>query len=274
MQQPRRHVGARAHVARLFLRPHDLAQVRVARHLVEDLLLRERSSAAQYFQPVEFTRETVPADDGEQVRLHLDGEQVAATPYRGEIAANTMYTASIGRNQEKHGDSFAGRTAHAVVDSVRVYDTALTRQQLEDDPAERAVLALDFETEQQNGEFLDYGSSNFVVNGLVNADRTPQPELAQLAYSHAPVRFEGTGEPGEFRVHNRNHTLTTEAYDLTWRLVEGGRDRVRGGDVTLHAEQSVRRRACAVCDRHLVALVGEGAGDREADSSVSSSDEH
>ena len=125
---------------------------------------------------------------------------MAATPYRGEIAANTMYTASIGRNQEKHGDSFAGRTAHAVVDSVRVYDTALTRQQLEDDPAERAVLALDFETEQQNGEFLDYGSSNFVVNGLVNADRTPQPELAQLAYSHAPVRFEGTGEPGEFRV--------------------------------------------------------------------------
>lgn len=166
--------------------------------------------------------------DGEQVRLHLDGEQVAATPYRGEIAANTMYTASIGRNQEKHGDSFAGRTAHAVVDSVRVYDTALTRQQLEDDPAERAVLALDFETEQQNGEFLDYGSSNFVVNGLVNADRTPQPELAQLAYSHAPVRFEGTGEPGEFRVHNRNHTLTTEAYDLTWRLVEGGRDIASG----------------------------------------------
>ncbi|MFJ3445578.1 glycosyltransferase family 2 protein [Streptomyces sp. NPDC086081] len=38
-----------------------------------DLLLRERSSAAQYFQPVEFTRETVPAGDGEQVRLVLRG---------------------------------------------------------------------------------------------------------------------------------------------------------------------------------------------------------
>jgi glycosyltransferase involved in cell wall biosynthesis len=36
-----------------------------------DLLLRERSSAAQYFQPVEFTRETVPAGDGEEVRLVL-----------------------------------------------------------------------------------------------------------------------------------------------------------------------------------------------------------
>ncbi|CAL9281208.1 glycosyltransferase family 2 protein [Streptomyces sp. SudanB52_2052] len=36
-----------------------------------DLLLRERSSAAQYFQPVEFSRETVPVGDGEEVRLVL-----------------------------------------------------------------------------------------------------------------------------------------------------------------------------------------------------------
>ncbi|WDV56376.1 glycosyltransferase family A protein [Streptomyces coeruleorubidus] len=36
-----------------------------------DLLLRERSSAAQYFQPVRFTRETVPVGDGGEVRLVL-----------------------------------------------------------------------------------------------------------------------------------------------------------------------------------------------------------
>ncbi|MFG2810086.1 glycosyltransferase family 2 protein [Streptomyces massasporeus] len=38
-----------------------------------DLLLRERTSAAQYFQAVEFTRETVPVGDGEEVRLVLRG---------------------------------------------------------------------------------------------------------------------------------------------------------------------------------------------------------
>ncbi|MFJ6551010.1 glycosyltransferase family 2 protein [Streptomyces luteogriseus] len=38
-----------------------------------DLLLRERTSAAQYFQPVEFTHETVPVGDGEEVRLVLRG---------------------------------------------------------------------------------------------------------------------------------------------------------------------------------------------------------
>ncbi|WP_406180990.1 glycosyltransferase family 2 protein [Streptomyces canus] len=37
-----------------------------------DLLLRKRASSAQYFQPVEFTRETVPGEDG-RVRLVLRG---------------------------------------------------------------------------------------------------------------------------------------------------------------------------------------------------------
>ncbi|WSQ07240.1 glycosyltransferase [Streptomyces sp. NBC_01231] len=36
-----------------------------------DLLVRERASSAQYFQPVEFTREIVPVEDGEGVRLVL-----------------------------------------------------------------------------------------------------------------------------------------------------------------------------------------------------------
>ncbi|WP_406005332.1 glycosyltransferase family 2 protein [Streptomyces sp. NBC_00637] len=38
---------------------------------VPDLLLRERASSAQYFQPVGVVRETVPAGDGSQVRLVL-----------------------------------------------------------------------------------------------------------------------------------------------------------------------------------------------------------
>ncbi|MBF6507809.1 DUF4981 domain-containing protein [Nocardia farcinica] len=186
-------------------------------------------------------RAAVPADwwgnwhritgtyDGSEVRLHVDGVEVASTPYSGEIAHNTGYTASIGRNQEKHGDAFAGRTAHAVVDSARIYDTALTPAEIAEDPAERAVLALDFDTEEQRGEFLDYGATNFLANGVINADRTPQPELAQMAYSHAPIRFEDTGEPGRFAVRNLNHTLSTSAYDLSWRLVEGGAEIASGG---------------------------------------------
>ncbi|WP_406439763.1 glycosyltransferase [Streptomyces sp. NBC_01613] len=38
-----------------------------------DLLVRERSSGAQYFQPIELTREIVPVEDSGQVRLVLRG---------------------------------------------------------------------------------------------------------------------------------------------------------------------------------------------------------
>lgn len=38
-----------------------------------DFLVRERSTAAQFFQPVELTRETLPADEDDQVRLVLRG---------------------------------------------------------------------------------------------------------------------------------------------------------------------------------------------------------
>ncbi|WP_030247748.1 glycosyltransferase family 2 protein [Streptomyces sp. NRRL S-455] len=40
-------------------------------HATADLLLRERASSAQHFQPVKFTRETVPVGDGDRVRLVL-----------------------------------------------------------------------------------------------------------------------------------------------------------------------------------------------------------
>ncbi|GGL63485.1 hypothetical protein GCM10010129_04010 [Streptomyces fumigatiscleroticus] len=51
-----------------------------------DLLLRERSSSAQHFQPVGVTRETVPAGDGEHVRLVLRATATAdpaALPHDG-----------------------------------------------------------------------------------------------------------------------------------------------------------------------------------------------
>lgn len=60
--------------------PHDVAEavrwlgtdiVRRFDRAAPDLLLRERASSAQYFQPVDVVRETVPAGDGSRVRLVL-----------------------------------------------------------------------------------------------------------------------------------------------------------------------------------------------------------
>ncbi|MFE1249277.1 glycosyltransferase family 2 protein [Streptomyces sp. NPDC058735] len=56
-----------------------------------DLLLRERSTAAQYFQPVALTRETVPAGDG-QVRLVL---RAAAEVDPADLPADGVWDAVV-----------------------------------------------------------------------------------------------------------------------------------------------------------------------------------
>ncbi|MFF7791052.1 glycosyltransferase [Streptomyces sp. NPDC007991] len=57
-----------------------------------DLLLRERSSAAQFFQPVRFTRETVPVGDGEEVRLVL---RATATVDPAELPGDGVWDALV-----------------------------------------------------------------------------------------------------------------------------------------------------------------------------------
>ncbi|GAA4789336.1 glycosyltransferase family 2 protein [Streptomyces ziwulingensis] len=57
-----------------------------------DLLLRERSSAAQHFQPVRFTRETLPAGDGDGTRLTL---RASATVDPGTLPGTGVWDAVV-----------------------------------------------------------------------------------------------------------------------------------------------------------------------------------
>lgn len=120
-----------------------------------DLLLRERASSAQYFQPVEFTRETVPAEDG-RVRLVLRGT-VAVDPATaadgGPLGAglwDVFVRVKLGgwTKQSRLGpDSLKGRTAaDAGVAGGRVVLPYWT--------AKQGTLALDVDTA---GERLELG---------------------------------------------------------------------------------------------------------------------
>ena len=74
------------------------------------------------------------------------------------------------------------------------------------------------------GEVVHDGS--FVCDGLVLADGTPSPALADVAAVFAPVvmRVEG----GELVVHNRYHALTSEHLRLHWCLEHGGVEQASG----------------------------------------------
>lgn len=163
--------------------------------------------------------------DGSALRLYVDGQLRGERAHSGDVDW-TEWPVNVGRNAEKHGDGWPGRTGNGSVDDIRVYDRALTPAELATgaDPVSDALLALDFDDFAERGDYLAYGSSPFLLNGVVSADRTPQPELAQMKYSHAWLRFADVdAAAGRFRVHNDYRFTDTAGIEVRWSLVEGSR---------------------------------------------------
>ncbi|MFB9906644.1 glycoside hydrolase family 2 TIM barrel-domain containing protein [Allokutzneria oryzae] len=157
--------------------------------------------------------------DGSVLRLYLNGEQVGETAWSGRID-NTAFPVNIGRNPELHQD-FNGRMAHGVLDDVRIYDRALTPEQLAADPTGQAVLALDFDRLEDRGRYSSYGAHQSGADGLVNTNRTLQPETAQLAWVHQPLRF-AFGD-SQLSITNEQLFAAVRGKELRWRITEGAR---------------------------------------------------
>jgi beta-galactosidase len=161
--------------------------------------------------------------DGSAVRLYLDGRQAAALPYTGRIDWSS-WDVNVGRNAETMQDLMQGRMAHGTVDEVRIYPRALTAAELRSgaDPKRQAALALDFDSFTRRGTFLSNGQSLSGVDGLVGADRTPQPETTELAAVQSPIRITGHGTT-DVTVSSERAFTGTDDLALRWKITEGRR---------------------------------------------------
>lgn len=85
-----------------------------------------------------------------------------------------------------------------------------------------------------DGYFLGYGGDwgddggdgNFCMNGLVSADRDPQPEIKEVKYQYQNFWFTSDQEKltGQ-EIHVRNESISDKLsdYDVTWALLEDGK---------------------------------------------------
>ncbi len=84
------------------------------------------------------------------------------------------------------------------------------------------------------GQYLPYGgdwgdvinSGNFVQNGVVSADRTPQPELQEVKYVHQAIWMTANQkqlEHGQISIYNEKNFTDTSAYTFLWELLEDGK---------------------------------------------------
>ncbi|WP_374202882.1 glycoside hydrolase family 2 TIM barrel-domain containing protein [Saccharothrix sp. S26] len=166
--------------------------------------------------------------DGTALRLYIDGREVASKPFTGAIDPSSAEV-NIGRDFETSWNDPAkvGRMAHGAVDDVRIYDRPLTAAELNaPEPVGGAVLALDFDRVEERGTHLSYGSSLSGLDGLVSPDRVAQPETAQMAWAHQPLRF-GYAD-GVLSVRNERQFSGTDGLELRWRVTEGSRVVARG----------------------------------------------
>lgn len=168
--------------------------------------------------------------DGENVKLYIDGEEVASTKYNGSITSSS-YPLTIG------GDAQKNSRCTAIIDSVRVYDRALTIEELNDEsrtPDESTVLWMDFEewkeeSTSQDGstKYLAYGGDwgdnpnddNFCANGMITAEREEKPQLQEVKYGYQNIEINDVDAAnGLIEIENEFLFTNLNEYKMVWEL--------------------------------------------------------
>jgi hypothetical protein len=185
--------------------------------------------------------------DGEMLKLYVDGRILAEKKLGSHSIQKTDFDLAVGLDTEK------GRTSSASFSQARVYSKALTLNELADEKRtpkdENVVLWMDFtgeltESETKfwdyygNGQFLGYGGDwgdspndgNFSQNGIISADRTPQPEILEVKKVYQNYKFfaDNKLEGQNIKIKNASLFSNVNEYDLNWSLLEDGTEISKG----------------------------------------------
>ncbi|TDT51977.1 glycoside hydrolase family 2 TIM barrel-domain containing protein [Fonticella tunisiensis] len=171
--------------------------------------------------------------DGNELKLYIDGELANKLEHKGTISKNS-YPVNIGRNPEKN------RGSNADIDSVRIYNRALTADEIKDQnrkPDDSTVLWMDFDefevvNEYKDDKYLAYGGDwgdipndgNFCANGLIYADRTPKPQLSEVKHIYSNIEVKAADlVNGKVSVINKYLFTNLNEFDAAWNLMEDGK---------------------------------------------------
>lgn len=166
--------------------------------------------------------------------LYADGEKLGEkTITKGATVDTEPYKIGIGEDPE-----YAGRRFNGLIDGVRVLNIANADPNYQPKDSE-VVYAMDFKDDEIVAEgtnypegttYFGYGGDwgekvtdrDFCCNGLMNADRTPSPELYEVKKVHQEVSFYDDGEAKDGKVRIVNEFLNTNLneYDIAWKLLK------------------------------------------------------
>ncbi len=175
--------------------------------------------------------------DGRIMRVFVDGKLTAEQDAPGRLRPS-QYPLNVGKNWWENHENYRGWLSNSIIDQVRIYDTALDVQQLLEDSADTSgcVLKLDFDSFTEGEDFLSYGATPWAsgtLDGIIFADRSPQPELWQVKKSQAPVKVIPVDLlAGTVRVINRFDFTNLAELSIGWSLSADG-DVLKQGELTI-----------------------------------------
>lgn len=115
------------------------------------------------------------------------------------------------------------------------------------DWVDQSMLRKDKDGRDYWAQGFDYGPSpigddSTIGDGVIQADRTPDPEYFEVAKVYAPIAFEAVdARAGRFTLVNRHDHIGLEGFRFDWELLENG-VAVARGDATARATRPVRVR--------------------------------
>ncbi len=163
--------------------------------------------------------------NGSTAAIYIDGRHMSAGPASGRIR-RSMAPVNVGRNHTRNHEQQPGFISNAVFDRVRIFNAALTPEQLENtSPKDKSCLLwLELDETAVQGTFTSYGATpqgSGTMDGIIFADRTLQPEAWQVKKSHQPVAVKGRRPAaGTVDIHNRFFFTGLSELDCRWSLLE------------------------------------------------------
>jgi len=151
------------------------------------------------------------------MNLFINDELKASKKYAGNLKF-TQHPVNIGRDISRNTDQHLGWISNCAIDELLISAEINGRNEI--------LLHLPFDEIVNKGKFIYYGASSFVCNGVIFADRTPQPELSQVKKSQSPIRFtllNIDSSSARIQVKNFYNYFDLNEFDFEWYVYERGR---------------------------------------------------
>ncbi|MBN2091510.1 DUF4981 domain-containing protein [candidate division KSB1 bacterium] len=168
--------------------------------------------------------------DGQTMQIFIDGKSFASRKVTGPID-RSQHVFMVGKNQILNHEQTPGFTSNSIFDDVRLNNIARKPAELgyfmpEAPKDEHTLLWLTFESMKNEGYFFAYGATptgSGTMDGIISADKTPQPEAWQAKKSQAPVFMKAIDVlNGKIDITNRYHFTNLNELESRWEILEDG----------------------------------------------------